>query len=43
VFQGYYLLLKDYLAEVINIIQTQPNATETLVFKQFNDAMMAPH
>ena len=55
--------LKDYLAEVIDIIKTQPNATEILVdrvkplrfaaaegsekynafFKQFNDAMMAPH
>jgi uncharacterized oxidoreductase len=55
--------LKDYLAEVIEIIKTQPNATEILVervkplrlaaseghekynafFKQFNDAMMAPH
>jgi uncharacterized oxidoreductase len=55
--------LKDYLAEVINIIQSQPNATEILVervkplrfaasngqekydafFKQFNDAMLAPH
>jgi uncharacterized oxidoreductase len=55
--------LKDYLDEVINIIKTQPNATEILVervkplrfaasngqekydafFKQFNDAMMAPH
>jgi uncharacterized oxidoreductase len=55
--------LNDYLAEVINIIKTQPNATEILVervkplrfagangkekydafFKQFNDAMMAPH
>jgi len=55
--------LKDYLDEVIEIIKTQPNATEILVervkplrfcasngkesydafFKQFNDAMMAPH
>ncbi len=55
--------LKDYLDEVINIIKTQPNATEILVervkplryaasngqekydafFKQFNDAMLAPH
>jgi uncharacterized oxidoreductase len=55
--------LKDYLAETIEIINTQPNATEILVervkplrfaaangkekydafFKQFNDAMMAPH
>jgi uncharacterized oxidoreductase len=55
--------LKDYLAETIEIIKTQPNATEILVervkplrfagangkekydafFKQFNDAMMAPH
>jgi uncharacterized oxidoreductase len=55
--------LKDFLAEVIEIIKTQPNATEILVerakplrfaassgeekydafFKQFNDAMMAPH
>jgi uncharacterized oxidoreductase len=55
--------LADFLAEVIEIIKTQPNATEILVervkplrfaasngqekydafFKQFNDAMMAPH
>jgi uncharacterized oxidoreductase len=55
--------LKDYLAETIEILKTQPNATEILVervkplrfaasnghekyeafFKQFNDAMMAPH
>jgi uncharacterized oxidoreductase len=55
--------LNDYVAEVINIIKTQPNATEILVervkplrfagangkekydafFKQFNDAMLAPH
>jgi uncharacterized oxidoreductase len=55
--------LKDYLDEVINLIKTQPNATEILVervkplrfaasngndkyqafFKQFNDAMLAPH
>ncbi len=55
--------LKDYVDEVINIIKTQPNATEILVervkplrfaasngqekydafFKQFNDAMLAPH
>jgi len=55
--------LKDYIAETIEIINTQPNATEILVervkplrfadandkekydafFKQFNDAMMAPH
>jgi uncharacterized oxidoreductase len=55
--------LKDFLAEAIEIIKTQPNATEILVervkplrfaasngeekynafFKQFNDAMMAPH
>jgi uncharacterized oxidoreductase len=55
--------LKDYLAETIEIIKTQPNATEVLVervkplrfsasngkekynafYKQFNDAMMAPH
>jgi uncharacterized oxidoreductase len=55
--------LKDFLTEVIEIIKTQPNATEILVervnplrfaasngeekydafFKQFNDAMMAPH
>lgn len=55
--------LKDFLHEVIEIIKTQPNATEILVervkplrfaasngeekynafFKQFNDAMMAPH
>ena len=55
--------LKHYLAETIDIIKTQPNATEVLVervkplrfsasngeekynafFKQFNDAMMAPH
>jgi uncharacterized oxidoreductase len=55
--------LKDYLAETIDIIKTQPNATEILVervkplrfaasngqekydafFKQFNDAMTAPH
>jgi uncharacterized oxidoreductase len=55
--------LRDYLAEAIGIIKTQPNATEILVdrvkplrfaaaegsekynafFKQFNDAMMAPH
>jgi uncharacterized oxidoreductase len=55
--------LKDYLDEVINIIKTQPNATEIHVervkplrfaasngqekydafFKQFNDAMLAPH
>ena len=55
--------LKDYIAETIKIIKTQPNATEILVervkplrfaasngqekyaafFKQFNDAMMAPH
>ena len=55
--------LKDYLAETIEIIKTQPNATEVLVervnplrfaastgeekynafFKQFNDALMAPH
>jgi uncharacterized oxidoreductase len=55
--------LKDYLAETIDIIKTQPNATEVLVervkplrfsasngeekynafYKQFNDAMMAPH
>jgi uncharacterized oxidoreductase len=55
--------LRDYIDEVINIIKTQPNATEILVervkplrfsgseghkkysafFKQFNDAMLAPH
>jgi uncharacterized oxidoreductase len=55
--------LNDYIAEVIDIIKTQPNAAEILVervkplrfaeqggpekyeafFKQFNDAMMAPH
>jgi uncharacterized oxidoreductase len=55
--------LADFLAEVVKIIETQPNATEILVervkplrfsasngqekynafFKQFNDAMMAPH
>ena len=55
--------LNDYIDEVINIIKTQPNATEILVervkplrfaasngeekynafFKQFNDAMLAPH
>jgi len=55
--------LKDYLAETIEILKTQPNATEILVervkplrfaeqagkekydafFKQFNDAMIAPH
>jgi uncharacterized oxidoreductase len=55
--------LKDYIAETIEIIKTQPNATEIHVervkplrfaaseghekynafFKQFNDAMMAPH
>ncbi len=55
--------LKDYIAETIEIIKTQPNATEILVervkplrfadpngnekynafFKQFNDAMLAPH
>lgn len=55
--------LKDFLTEVVEIIKTQPNATEILVervkplrfaasngeekynafFKQFNDAMMAPH
>jgi uncharacterized oxidoreductase len=55
--------LKDYLAETIDIIKTQPNTTEVLVervkplrfsasngeekynafYKQFNDAMMAPH
>jgi uncharacterized oxidoreductase len=55
--------LKDFLAEVVEIIKTQPNATEILVervkplrfaasngeekynafYKQFNDAMMAPH
>jgi uncharacterized oxidoreductase len=55
--------LKDYLAETIEIIKTQPHATEVLVervkplrfsasngeekynafYKQFNDAMMAPH
>ena len=55
--------LNDYLNEVIEIIKTQPNATEILVervkplrfaehsgtekyaafFKQFNDAMNAPH
>jgi uncharacterized oxidoreductase len=55
--------LKDYLAQTIEILKTQPNATEILVerviplrfaeqngkekydafFKQFNDAMMAPH
>jgi uncharacterized oxidoreductase len=55
--------LKDFLAEVIEIIKTQLNATEILVervkplrfaastgeekynafFKQFNDALMAPH
>jgi uncharacterized oxidoreductase len=55
--------LKEFLDEVINIIKTQPNATEILVervkplrfaasngeekynafFKQFNDAMLAPH
>jgi uncharacterized oxidoreductase len=55
--------LQEFLDEVINIIKTQPNATEILVervkplrfaasngeekynafFKQFNDAMLAPH
>ena len=55
--------LQDYLAETIEILKTQPTATEVLVervkplrfsasngeekynafFKQFNDAMMAPH
>ena len=55
--------LKDYLAETIELIKTQPHATEVLVervkplrfsassgeekynafYKQFNDAMMAPH
>ena len=55
--------LKDYLTETIELIRTQPDATEILVervkplrfaeqngkekydafFKQFNDAMMAPH
>jgi uncharacterized oxidoreductase len=55
--------LKDFLAEAIHLIQTQPNATEILVervkpqrfsasngeekyntfFKQYNDAIMAPH
>ncbi|MGD0442647.1 MAG: SDR family oxidoreductase [Edaphobacter sp.] len=55
--------LKDFLAEVIEIIKTQPNAAEIIVervkplrfaasngqekydafFKQFNDAMLAPH
>jgi uncharacterized oxidoreductase len=55
--------LKEFLDEVIHLIQTQPSATEILVervkplrsaeqsgkekydafFKQFNDAMMAPH
>jgi uncharacterized oxidoreductase len=55
--------LKDFIDEVMNLMKTQPNATEILVervkplrfaeqngpekyeafFKQFNDAVMAPH
>jgi uncharacterized oxidoreductase len=57
------MALADFIAEAMNIIKTQPAATEILVervkplrfaadngpekyeafFKQFNDAMMAPH
>jgi uncharacterized oxidoreductase len=33
--------LKDYLTETIELIKTEPDATEILV--EFNDAMMGPH